>query len=569
MSIRDGSSRPASTGRTGTGTSGPGAGLSRRTLLCSAGLGLAAAGAARTVARAVPAGPRNPALPDPARITATDPAMLSALEAAALLQAKKLHPRELLAACTRRSAAYDGPINSWVHTYPAVAADLADRAAARLAAGGAPLMCGLPIALKNLFAVGGLPLTASSRVLEGNIAAGDATVWQRLRDSGAVLMGHVHTDEFAIGMVTPQVGNPWDTGASVGGSSGGSAAAVAARFSPLAVGTDTGGSIRVPASRAGISAIKPTFGQVSTFGLIPLSRSRDHVGFMGRSIAEAALLMSATAGPDPRDPSTLAAAPLPPLGPATRVPKPLAGKRFGVIRADVENLPGQLAALMDRFLRTVTALGGALIDVTMPEQTVTQAEQTLEMADYHRQFADRLPLYQPQHQTVLNMAFAVNSTPSTAADRAALEQKYIGFQLDYNRLLSERRLDAIIGPTVATDRDARTDIANTFLDPNSTYTIWADYTRAPVIALPIGRSADTGLPFGVELSGRIRGDADLIRLGIALQAAEPGWLEHPDLPAGPRTLPHTDRTAPGTGPDPTGTRVSDSPVRFGTTTALH
>lgn len=165
--------------------------------------------------------------------------------------------------------------------------------------------------MKDVIAAAGLPLTASSRLLEGNIAAGDATVWRLLREQGAVLMGHAHTDEFGLTTTCPQVGNPWDSTAIVGGSSGGSAAVVAARFAPPALGADTGGSLRIPDSRREVSAIKPSFGRVSKYGVIPVSWTTDHVGTRGHGIADAALLLSAIAGGDPQDPVTLAAPPPP------------------------------------------------------------------------------------------------------------------------------------------------------------------------------------------------------------------------------------------------------------------
>ncbi|RZL71482.1 MAG: amidase, partial [Rhodococcus sp. (in: high G+C Gram-positive bacteria)] len=225
--------------------------LSRRQLF-----GAATAGAVTVAGLGRAAASANPALrlPSPGAITASDPALLSAVEAASLLQSRALHPRELLDACLSRSAAHDGGIGAWIRIYPEQAYEAAESAARRLAAGSAPLVCGLPIALKDLYAVAGLPVTASSGVLEGNIAAGDSGVWRQLRDAGMVLMGHAHTHEFAIGTATPQVGNPWDVEYSPGGSSGGSAAALAARFAPCAVGTDTGGSLRIPASACGITS---------------------------------------------------------------------------------------------------------------------------------------------------------------------------------------------------------------------------------------------------------------------------------------------------------------------------
>src|SRR5215218_5056322 len=187
---------------------------------------------------------------------ATDPADLGVLEAAALLRSRALSAVELLEACQARIAernggdpTFDGApgaINAWTRLYPDLAAELARDADARLAAEGdaAPLLCGIPLALKDLFAVRGKGLTASSRVLERSVAASDSAVWRRLRGHGMVLAGHSHTHEFAAGGTTDQVGNPWAPDRTAGGSSGGSAAALAARMIPAAVGTDTAGSLR-------------------------------------------------------------------------------------------------------------------------------------------------------------------------------------------------------------------------------------------------------------------------------------------------------------------------------------
>ncbi len=216
-------------------------GISRRGFLGAAtALGVAGAsavGAAVQPAAATPirSASRHSQLPAPSTIDATDPALLSATEAASLLQEGILHPRELLDACLTRSHEYDGGIGSWIRIYPEVAYAAAEKAAQRLSTAGRtsdgeapPLVCGLPIALKDMFAVSGLPVTASSRVLEGNIAAGDSTVWRRLSDAGMVLMGHAHCDEFAIGVATAQVGNPWNAEYSPGGSWGGRAGVLGA-----------------------------------------------------------------------------------------------------------------------------------------------------------------------------------------------------------------------------------------------------------------------------------------------------------------------------------------------------
>ena len=211
----------------------------------------------------------------------TNPADLGVLEAAGLLRDRALSSAELTDACLARIEERNGgaptfegapgAVNAFVRLYPELARESARRADERLAAGGAPLLCGIPMALKDLYAMEGLPLTASSRVLEGNVATEDAAVWARLCAHGMVPIGHTHTHEFAAGGTTDQVGNPWALDRVAGGSSGGSAAAVAAFMTPAALGSDTCGSLRIPSACCGTSAIKPTHGLLPLAGIIPLA----------------------------------------------------------------------------------------------------------------------------------------------------------------------------------------------------------------------------------------------------------------------------------------------------------
>ena len=226
---------------------------------------------------------------------ATDPADLGVLEAGAMLRARTLSAAELTDACLSRIEQRNGgeptfeggaeAVNAWVRLYPEAALQHARAADARLARerGDAPLLCGIPIGVKDLYAIDGLPLTASSRVLADHVATRDATVWSRLRDQGMVLVGHTHTHEFAAGGTTDQVGNPWALHRVVGGSSGGSAAALAARMVPAALGSDTCGSLRIPSACCATSAIKPTHGRVPIDGIIPLAPTLDHPGPMART----------------------------------------------------------------------------------------------------------------------------------------------------------------------------------------------------------------------------------------------------------------------------------------------
>ncbi|WP_433609346.1 amidase [Prescottella agglutinans] len=539
-------------------------GVTRRGFLGAAALGAAGAATLATTSSAG-ARPRRsapPNLPAPDSITVTDPALLSAVEAASLLQSGALHPRELLDACIARSTGFDGEIGGWVRIYPEMAYEAADAAAQRLsgkgraADGPAPLVCGIPLALKDLFAVSGLPLTASSRVLDGNIAAGDSTVWRRLRDAGMVLLGHAHTDEFALGVATEQVGNPWNTRFSPGGSSGGSAAVLAARFVPLATGTDTGGSLRLPASACGITSIKPTFGRCSTRGVIPLTWTRDHVGPMGRSVADAALLLGFMAGVDPEDPTTSTGPAVPdggyPLS-AQGGPTPLSGKRFGVVRASVDALPHPLRVLFDNYLDLVRRLGGTTVDVALPVARPNLLTGDMaEVGGYHSQFQDRLGAYRLKYGALVTGALATLAVPSI--DYMTAARNRLIYQHEYNRMFADGALDAILVPGSKVDGSERVEIAGVSVFEGVTGNVgWANLTGAPVICTPAGRSAATGLPFGVQIGGRPWDEAALIEIALELQAAQPDWQDSPTLPAAPRDIPRVRVTAPGAGPDPTNT----------------
>src|SRR5579884_3176371 len=278
----------------------------------------------------------------------SDPADLGVLEAAELLRTRELSSAELTDACLRRieernggSPTLDGApdaVNAWVRLYPELAREQAAAADERRAREGenAPLLCGIPIGVKDLYAVEGLPLTASSRVLDADTPAPkDSAAWAALREQGMVPLGHTHTHEFAAGGTTDQVGNPHALHLIAGGSSGGSAAALAARMTPAALGSDTCGSLRIPSACCGTSAIKPTHGRISLDGIIPMAASLDHPGPMARTVADCAAVL------EPMATGTAEITPLMPP-PAELGPMPLAA------RSGPSPLDGVTVALTDR-----------------------------------------------------------------------------------------------------------------------------------------------------------------------------------------------------------------------------
>lgn len=251
------------------------------------------------------------------RLPMMDPTTLSLVEASRLLQSGDLSSRELTQACLERIEKVEPEIHAFLYLDPDGALAQADESDKRLAAArksGETLhpLSGIPVAIKDVLAVAGMPCTSGSKILEGFVPPFDATAVKRLRDAGVVIVGKTNTDEFAMGSSTENSAygltrNPWNPSRVPGGSSGGSAAAVAARMVPAALGSDTGGSIRQPASFCGVTGIKPTYGRVSRYGLVAYGSSLDCVGALARSAEDAALVFHAIAGRDPLDATSVAA----------------------------------------------------------------------------------------------------------------------------------------------------------------------------------------------------------------------------------------------------------------------
>lgn len=506
--------------------------------------GAAAAGvAAAAPAAARPRKPKPTGLPSAKAVVAkgAHPADLAVVEAAALLQARMLSSAELVAACQGRIVERNGPIsmdgapdaiNAWIRLHPdlaeagAKAADLRLSARAVRRRGRAPLLCGVPLALKDLYAVAGKGLQASSRVLDGNVAGEDCTVWTRLRGAGMVLLGHTHTHEFAVGTSTPQTGNPWDLGKIVGGSSGGSAAALAARMVPAATGSDTGGSLRYPAALTGTTSIKPTFGRVPTHGVIPLSWSLDHAGPMARSAADLGLLLAAMQGADPADGPSRAFAD-DPRYPLRAPAKGLTGVRIGLpdVPALDDMAPG-VRAVVERFHGELKALGATLVPFTAPEDDAGLETLAVEMDVYHRQFADRASRYRPATAALVAAVRALNTS---AHDYLEAQRRRALLGARWEAVFAENDLDAVVQVVwTGEPADRRTGELNIVdgATANAHISTW-DNTGFPLVTTPAGRSATAGIPVGMQIIGPPRTEARLLRYALAHQAGYPYVQESP------------------------------------------
>ena len=276
-----------------------------------------------------------------------------------------------------RIAQRDGRFAAFIRVYETEATEAALRADERRASGSAGALTGLPIALKDVIASARLPLTADSAILEGNVAEADATAWSRLRAAGMVLVGHLHCGEFASGVWGL---NPWGPDFSPGGSSSGSGIALAARMVPATLGTDTRGSIRMPAAFMGVSAVKPTFGLVSTAGCIPFSYTSDVIGPMARSAADCAALLMVMAGRDPADRATLSQ----PAGlasyPTEPQPgrRPLEGMRIGIPLFGADEPSAGVAEVYARFQDDLGPVGRSLcVFLGQPTRSSNAAETSV------------------------------------------------------------------------------------------------------------------------------------------------------------------------------------------------
>jgi len=435
------------------------------------------------------------------------PADLGVLEAAAALRARTLSARELVESCLARTRERDGThshdgdpgsVNAWVRVYEEDALEAAARADERLAAGDAPDLCGIPIGLKDLYAVAGKPLTASSRVMD-EVPDRDCDAWANLSAAGMVLLGHLHTHEFACGGTTDQVGNPWSLERSAGGSSGGSGAALASSQVPAATGTDTAGSLRIPSAACGTSTVKPTRGLVSLCGIVPLAPSFDHAGPMTRAVRDCEPLLAALAGVEP-----------------ARDRRPLrryaVSPRIGDLDADVA----------DGLERAIDALPGERVEPPPPAARLDVLGEFFdlvltEMLAYHRRFEDRRDDYRYSNRARLEHA----------EQRAMTAEEFVAGQVGrgedtaaWRDWLVEHRIDAVVEPTVpivAPVRGSGYDEPFGDLDDLSLTHYW-DWTGFPVVALPSGVGKRSGLPTSVSLVGLPGTDWDVLAWGTALQA---------------------------------------------------
>ncbi|WP_010695951.1 Asp-tRNA(Asn)/Glu-tRNA(Gln) amidotransferase GatCAB subunit A [Saccharopolyspora spinosa] len=445
---------------------------------------------------------------------------MSLAAAAEAIRARRLSPVDLTEAVLRRIEELDPQLGAFV----AVTAERARETASKAAAGDqrGPLH-GIPVALKDLIDVAGEPTTASSQVRAGHRADADSTVAARLTGAGAALVGKTHTHEFAYGLTTPQTRNAWNSGRIAGGSSGGSAVAVAAGMATFALGTDTGGSIRVPAALNGVVGLKPTYGLVPRHGVTSLSWSLDHVGPITRTVEDAGLALSVLAGHDPRDPASVPA----PTARYRPAAEDLAGLRVGVPgNYFFDRVEPDIAAAVRRAIARLAALGARLVDVEIPMTRYVQATQwglmVPEASAYHERTLRAVPdRYTGDVRVLLEAGELLTTGDYLRAQRARtlMRQKW-------TRLLET--VDVIAAPTVPatavpSGQESITWPDGTVESVSDAYvrlSAPANITGFPALSVPVGHDR-MGLPIGMQLLGRPFEEATLLRVGHAYERGEP------------------------------------------------
>ncbi|MGD9763494.1 MAG: Asp-tRNA(Asn)/Glu-tRNA(Gln) amidotransferase subunit GatA [Candidatus Binatia bacterium] len=481
---------------------------------------------------------------------------LTIAEAHERLRARAVSAEELARAALARIEATEPAVHSFITVTPELALAEARAADARYAA-GAPhgALDGIPLAIKDVINTTGIRTTAGSRILESYVAPYDATVMRRLRAAGAVCVGKANCDEFAMGSSNENSAygptrNPWDTDRVPGGSSGGSAAAVAARQVLGALGTDTGGSIRQPAAHCGIVGLKPTYGRVSRYGVIAYASSLDQVGPMARTVRDCAHLLAAIAGHDPLD-STSVPQPVPDYVGA--LGGDLKGLRLGLPKEYfVEGMSPEVAGAVRAAVKQLESLGAAVDEVSLPHTEyavatyylIATAEASSNLARYD---GTRYGLRVDPGRGLLDMyrhtraaGFGAEVKRRIMLGTYALSAGYYDayylkaqrvrtlIRRDFERVFE--RCDAIVTPTAPTTAFA---LGEKITDPLAMYladifTISINLAGLPGLSLPCGFD-ERGLPIGLQLVGKPLDEATVLRAAHAYEQSTE-WHRRSPMP---------------------------------------
>jgi aspartyl-tRNA(Asn)/glutamyl-tRNA(Gln) amidotransferase subunit A len=465
-----------------------------------------------------------------------DLANLSIARAARALRAKELSPLELADGYLRRIAQLNPRVNAYVTVTAERAREDARRATDELATGNArgPLH-GIPIAHKDLYETAGIRTTGGSKIHGNYVPNADCTVVRKLREAGTVLLGKLNTHEYAYGVTTnnPHTGathNPWDLARIPAGSSGGSGAAIAAGLATATTGTDTGGSIRMPASLCGVVGLKPTYGRVSKQGVLPLSYAFDHTGPITRTVEDAALMLNAIAGYDPADATSVR---IPVADATAQLGKGVRGLRIGVPRAwFFERADDEVTAAVERALAELVRLGAEVRDVPIPG--VGEAVGGLfgfVLAEAQEIHADSLRA-RPSDFGADLQALLTSPAPGTAALMEGLRARDA---LTAAMRSALETVDVLVTPTtpIAAPRIGEDSVRIGGADESVLVamircTAPFNATHLPALSLPCGFTR-AGLPIGLQIAGRPFDEATVLRAGHAYEQATEWHLRTPGL----------------------------------------
>ncbi len=485
---------------------------------------------------------------------------LGLAEARDLLRKGDTTSVELTEACLKAIDGADA-LNAFVHKTPEIALERAKAADARIAEGDAPAMCGLPIGIKDLFCTKGVDSQAASNILKGFKPEYESTVSGKLQDAGAVMLGKLNMDEFAMGSSneTSAYGNaisPWRRGAeetplTPGGSSGGSAAAVAADLCLAATGTDTGGSIRQPAAFTGTVGIKPTYGRCSRWGIVAFASSLDQAGPMTKNVRDAAIMLEAMCGHDAKD-STSADLAVPNF--EAMLTGDIKGKKIGIPREyRMDGMPAEIAKLWDEGAAMLKAAGAEIVDISLPHTkyalpayyVIAPAEASSNLARYDGvRYGHRATLAQGDGITEMYEKTRAEGFGHEVQRRVMVGTYVLSagfYDAYYNRARKVRTLikkdfedafaagvDAILTPATPSAAFGLGEMNDE--DPvkmylNDVFTVTVNLAGLPGISVPTGVDAQ-GLPLGLQLIGRPWEEGDLLNTAYALEQSA-GFVAKP------------------------------------------
>jgi len=490
----------------------------------------------------------------------TDLNTLTIAEARGALRRGEVTSVELTEACLAAGQGASA-LNAVIHPTADLARDQAKAADARIAEGDAPALCGIPLGIKDLFCTRGVPSQAASRILDGFTPEYESTVTQQLFDAGAVMLGKLNMDEFAMGSsnetsVYGNAVNPWrrgndDAQLTPGGSSGGSAAAVAADLCLGAIGTDTGGSIRQPAAFTGITGIKPTYGRCSRWGIVAFASSLDQAGPMTKSVRDAAIMLQAMCGHDPRD-STSADLRVPDF--EAMLTGDIKGKVIGIPREyRMDGMPDAISDLWADGTAMLKDAGAEIRDISLPHTkyalpayyVIAPAEASSNLARYDGvRYGHRAPLAQGDGITEMYEKTRAEGFGAEVQRRVMVGTYVLSagfYDAYYNRArkvrtLIKRDFDAVFAagvdailtpatPSAAFGLGEMTDADPVQMYLNDVFTVTVNLAGLPGISVPAGLDS-RGLPLGLQLIGRPWQEGDLLNTAYALENAA-GFVAKP------------------------------------------